>query len=445
MTAGFGLRRLLGKILPPPASSFHSKMDDVNARLEALSAQVRENRELLEASMESLRQGVDSRKVFYLIAEPGYPNYGDELIAAEWLKYLARVHPDVPVVLDCARPGPASAILRRVHPHLTVVDTIARLTLENEFNGMGVERLPDIVRFVGEALRDESQAARYVSGIHLLQQDVRSIHILGGGYLNARWYANLARLEVGPWAKSRQGENIPVMMTGAGLMPLSAGTSSAEYVRRALSTFDVCTLRDEASYQAVHDLPNCEIAPDDCFVNGLDGCYFDDGELPDTMVCIQSDLVEDTEALYAHVLAVLRTWNVDTAETIGVVECNPYVDYPILPYLENAGYHVRFFPASDLLEHGFPARPGQRWLSTRYHPHLLAAARGCSGSYIAVDDEYYGIKHQAVVRMGSRWTASPIGGKPVTPGPGFEDPDVSRRYAECIRRTASLLYGYGNV
>ena len=27
-------------------------------------------------------------RVFYLVAEPGYPNYGDELIAGEWLKLL---------------------------------------------------------------------------------------------------------------------------------------------------------------------------------------------------------------------------------------------------------------------------------------------------------------------------------------------------------------------
>ena len=33
------------------------------------------------------RSGRDP-KAFYLIAEPGYPNYGDELIAGEWLSLL---------------------------------------------------------------------------------------------------------------------------------------------------------------------------------------------------------------------------------------------------------------------------------------------------------------------------------------------------------------------
>ena len=56
------------------------------------------------------RSGRDP-KAFYLIAEPGYPNYGDELIAGEWLSLLGKYYPETPVVVDCARPGRISKFL----------------------------------------------------------------------------------------------------------------------------------------------------------------------------------------------------------------------------------------------------------------------------------------------------------------------------------------------
>lgn len=120
---------LLKRVLPVPASSFYRRMDAIDAQLEKMRVQQQIDHTLLE----SMRWDVPQKKAFYLICEPGFPNYGDELIAAEWLKYLAAAHPDVPVIMDCLRPGPASAILRGYHPHLTVVDTVARLTFENEY------------------------------------------------------------------------------------------------------------------------------------------------------------------------------------------------------------------------------------------------------------------------------------------------------------------------
>ncbi len=119
----------------------------------------------------------------------------------------------------------------------------------------------------------------------------------------------------------------------------------------------------------------------------------------------------------------------------------PYVDYPIVTALQSEGYRVAFFPLDNLLRRGLPARPGQRWLTTRFHPHLLAAAKGCSGSFISVSEEYYGVKHHAVLRMGSRWTNSIIGAPAGAPGPGFADVHAPERYSRQIRQAASGVYG----
>ena len=102
-------------------------------------------------------------RVFYLVAEPGYPNYGDELIAGEWLKLLGERYPDVPVVVDCARPGPAAVILKDKHPHAIFTDTLRRLGTENSLPYDGP--INDIAAFVRRALDDESIAPNYASGI----------------------------------------------------------------------------------------------------------------------------------------------------------------------------------------------------------------------------------------------------------------------------------------
>ncbi|MBW3091185.1 polysaccharide pyruvyl transferase family protein [Bifidobacterium sp. 82T25] len=377
-------------------------------------------------------------KAFYLVCEPGYPNYGDELIAAEWLKYLAETHPETPVFLDCTRPGPASVILRGLHPHCTIVDTISRITFENTYADGDISRgaVGDIAGFVHGVLENEGMAARYASGVHLLRDGVKGVHFLGGGYMNGKWTANLARLELGSWAHEH---GITVLGTGAGIMPLT--DDSLKYVRETIPQFDRFSVRDESSYEALQGAGNVTLAPDDCFVNGLEGCYAPAEGLPEVMICVQSDLVDDADALYNHIFAMLEAWNVGPQDSIGVVECNPYLDRPIFDKMEEAGFSPVFFPTTFLLECGFPAREGQRWITTRYHPHILAAAKGCSGVYVCVNKEYYGVKHKAVTRMGSRWAESVIGESVPQPGEGFADLAAPAKFASQIREYASVLYG----
>ena len=379
-------------------------------------------------------------KAFYLIAEPGYPNYGDELIAGEWLSLLGKYYPEIPVVVDCARPGPAAVILRDKHPHVIFTDTLRRLGTENPFPYDGP--IDDIAGFVGEALNDEGIAPNYASGIRLLQHGVQSIHMLGGGYMRGDWTCNLSRLAVGPWAHERK---IPVAATGLGLMPIEG--DSLRFAQQAAMSFDVFTVRDVPTRTALlgdstDDAANTvKVAPDDCFVNGLEGCYASPEGLPDVMVCVQSDFVTEQQALFEQVRRTLECWGVGKDAAIGVVECNPRIDYPVLSYLSEHGYsNLRFFPIIDVLEKGFPARAGQRWLSTRYHPHILAAAKGCSGSFISVDSGYYDVKHDAVIRMGSHWTRNTIGEKPAAPGAGFEQNGLVKEHSAEIRRNIHALY-----
>lgn len=409
-------------------------------------------------------QPAEPKKAIYLVGEPGYPNFGDELIANEWLSYLSELCPKTPVYLDCTRPGPAAAILRNAHPSLRVVDTISRLTFETPEEWLNGSRLTTIqsdaydkgtvfsptsegpaeadatnpckarriASFIAHVFNDEGAAARYASGLHILLNEVSSVHYIGGGSMNEMWQENLARLSVGAELAKR---GIPVFATGIGLTPLSG--DSRDFALQCLSEFSFVTVRDESSLKALSPLPKVSLAPDDCFVNGLEKCTYEDADLPNYMVCVQGDLVSDEDALHYHVLSQLSTWHVNPETKIGVVECNPYIDFPIFNALKNAGYSPVLYPAAVLLERGMPVKPSQIWICTRYHPHLIASALGCSGSFIPLGNSFYEDKHRAVQRMGSHWTESRIGSPAGKPGHGFDNLSLINTYKNEIRSTVT--------
>lgn len=379
-----------------------------------------------------------SQGPFYLIAEPGWPNYGDELIAREWLRYLAAAHPDVPVILDCNRPGSAASILRGEHPHLTCVDTLARLTFERDFRyAFGSEdSIFDIAAAVRRSLEWRGGNPRYAMGVKLIES-ARSFHYVGGGYMSGKHRCNLARLELGKWAAER---GVPVIATGLGLVPFEG--EGLEYVQGALSEFKFVGLRDASSYEGVKSSCNAALMPDDCFVNGLASCVSDASDMPSTMICIQSEFDLQGGNLFSLVESQLNAWDiVPGGETVGVVECNPVFDRDIYDWLFNKGYDLKFYPTLDVLLDGLPVRSGQRWISTRYHPHLVASAYGCKGSFISVSDDYYGAKHEAVRRMGSGWSeiASAEDAGPL--GQGFSNPETRFVFRDSIRGAASVIYG----
>lgn len=421
-------REALRDRLPSSRRRSEAQFDEVGRRLGAIERRL--------SSLEG--QHLEGSR-FYLVAEPGFPNYGDELIAREWVRYLAQLRPEVPVTLDCAKPGNAASILMGLHPRLAVVDTVSAVAKERESWDLsemgGVRALASWVRDTLE-LRGNPY---YAYAASLLARRTRVVHYLGGGYLNGEWLDNLARIELGSWMAER---GVPVLATGLGLVPLEPGSDTAGYVREVLAKFRAVGVRDVRSGEALAGLANVTVMPDDCFVNGLEGVASAEERLPRTMVCMQVEFGVDGNLAFRHVERILEVWGVRPGgEEVGVVECNPLADRGVYDYLVGRGYACRFFPTLYLLEQGLPVCEGQRWVSSRYHPHLVAAALGCSGCFVPINREYYGVKHEAVLRMGSRWNAAPMGEEPPQPGEGFADAGARLAYRDQIRAFASVLYG----
>jgi hypothetical protein len=329
------------------------------------------------------------RPVYYLVAPAGFPNYGDELIAATWLRHLAEVAPEADVWLDTHSPGPATALLSELHPRVRFTDTLWRLC------GDAPSEDPwQVAAWVRAAVDDPGLAPRWFHGIDLLSR-VDVLHVLGGGYINKLWPKHIGLLAGVAAAKARSGARSA--MTGQGLLPIF--DDALPLLRTLVDHFDVVEARDTGS-AALLDLT---AGVDDAFLARDPGLYAD-GEVPEVMLCLQSDLVDvGAGKLAGAVLSMLRSWKV-APSTVGVVEGIPRIDREVYALLERELPGARFYPFPEVWGGGLPVSAEQTWISTRFHPHLMAAAAGASGVAVSVHPDYYATKHRSLTDLGSNWT-----------------------------------------
>ena len=224
------------------------------------------------------------------------------------------------------------------------------------------------------------------------------IHVIGGGYVNDIWPMHVGLLSGVVAAVRRSGGR--AVTSGAGLWPVAP---NGQAVLRHLATqFDVLDVRDAPSAGVVEGAATVSRTGDDLFFGLGPHLYRTDGDVREVMICVQSDLVEVGVPALADFLAdTLRTWKVSGAD-LGVIECIPGADRTVFSWIERAFPGARFYPFSEIWDKGMPAAAGQTWISTRFHPHLVAAAVGATGVAVSVSKAYYATKHRSLVERGQR-------------------------------------------
>ena len=169
-------------------------------------------------------------------------------------------------------------------------------------------------------------------------------------------------------------------------------------------SFDVVDVRDQPSHELVSGVqgPRISATGDDALL-GWSTELFDGRDSPDVMVSAQSDMLDAPVERVAELVAgVLEAWDV-APEQVGWIESIPFNDRRVFDVLADRLPGARFYPFVELWEQGLPARPGQRWLSTRFHPHLMAAAAGSWGVAVPVRAGYYDVMHEALLALGTGW------------------------------------------
>jgi ABC-type polysaccharide/polyol phosphate transport system ATPase subunit len=375
-----------------------------------------------------------SARTHYLVGATGYPNYGDELIAAAWLKHLAVKAPDAEVWLDCPHPGSADVMLGHLHPKVRFTDTFWRLCWEAPSDDP--RRVADFAR---EAIGDPGRAPRWSAGLRLAGS-ADTVHVMGGGYMNDVWPRHLGLIAAAGAAAGESGGR--AVMTGQGLWPLS--DESRSLLTELAAPFDLIDVRDEPSVGAFGSGASVSCLGDDLFLDLGPHLYAGGGlpdDLPDVMICFQSDLLDmPLPVLASFVTESLETWGV-TPDRVGVVEAIPGVDREVFALIEPELKGARFYPAAEILSSGLPAAAGQRWLTTRFHMHLMAAAAGASGVAVSINRDYYANKHRSLLAQGSPWTLVEDLGEPApSPSLGGFDPATVAAMRQAKETLAAKIY-----
>ncbi|MEV5374522.1 polysaccharide pyruvyl transferase family protein [Streptomyces nondiastaticus] len=368
------------------------------------------------------------RTGYYLVCPAGIPNYGDELIAATWLGYLAESAPHADVVVDCIGPEAAARRLAGIHPRTRFHNVLWQLCVDN--------LSPDSARTaaaVAEAVREPAAHPALADGLAaLLTADV--VHLLGGGFINGIWPPFVGLLSGIATAAQRSGGR--AAMTGQGLWPPAEGADAV--IRSLAKDFDVVDVRDAAS-AGLLGAGSGVCSSDDVFLGAGPGLFHDGDDVPDVMVSVQS-LLNGTEPdeLARYIAKVVRGWG---AQRVGLLECAPTQDAEVLAVVRRALPGARTYAMTDVLARGLPVRPGQAWLSTRFHPHLVAAAGGASGVALSVRPDYYGTKHRSLTDGGSNWRLLEGLEVPDRPAAGGYRPETLVRLRAAKRALAARIYG----
>lgn len=368
----------------------------------------------------------ETNETIYLVGTSGHPNFGDEFVTAAWLKHLAQARPDAEVWLDCPNPGQASHLFAALHPQVRFTDSLYKLVWM--YRDAPREDAEREVRHRIEHLG----TPRFDLGLLDIRR-ASSLHVIGGGYINGHWPFHVGLLTAAAMLKELTGMSL--YATGQGFTPAPEGDS----LQQALAAFDHVTVRDRASA----DLTGADLSVDDAFlgIRELSGFGGDpapqDGQV---WVSLQSDLIDEAgfESMVQSVRGVLEKL-ASQGRPLHYLECIPGTDglaYEKLADLIPAENKVSFV---ELWGKEFPARPGQTWITTREHPHVMAAACGAAG--VAVELEAEAGDHAALLELGTGWSlVKPDSIEPDQASVSKGFPYKSRMLVQDKLNEAKLLY-----
>lgn len=348
-----------------------------------------------------MSQGSENEKqTIHLVSTAGHPNFGDELIAASWLRFLAKQQPDTDVVLDCPDPGLATWLFEGIHPRVKFTNILWRVSWAT------IDADPDEGDEVIDRLVLDLGSPLYDYGL-IESRRATTIHLVGGGHITANWMHHGRLVRAARRLSEVSGARL--VATGLGLMP----PIDPERTRDDLAACEHATARDRPSAE----MAGIELGVNDAFLDlpalpGFGARPDPTGQPGDVWISLQHDLAdpETFDAMVAAVRSMIESGRFE-GRTIRYLESIPGHDRDRKAYdlLADLIPEENFMSFVQLWHEGFPGRPLQTWITTRYHFHQLAAAVGAEGIAIEVDDDYYHTKHQSLAELGTGFAIAPVG------------------------------------
>ena len=370
--------------------------------------------------------------MYILAGGSGIPNFGDELIALNWLALIRSRDATTEILLDCKNPAASEAV---VGPMSGVrhVSYLRRMSLGRDLGFWG--NLKRGYEFIRKGGFDRHPAA---AAFGEAVKNAEVFHIFGGGYINERWPSS--SFQLGFAAALHELYGTRVATTGLGLMPLSPPGTWGEIgiFNRILSKFEIVDVRDAPSWRAISSAPGTRASNglDDSFLAPVRGRADDGTRTLHVVVSFGEGNAFKMAEIVSQTATVLRP-QFDRAL---FWRCAPGKDDLALEVFRQACPDIEVAEVGALVQEPLPVGPCDAMVTTRFHPHLLAARLGIPGYYHA-DSEYYRVKHGSVVSLGSGFL--PFTSE--TPPEGFGDAgtEIVAKDAERVaakRQVADAIY-----
>jgi polysaccharide pyruvyl transferase WcaK-like protein len=335
-----------------------------------------------------------------LIGSFGHPNLGDELLLKGWIQAILKHHPDYNILVDCHTPSNANAILGDFGGKVQYQDYLWRHA------GLGSSDALESFCHGSKLTISNNPATQTMRFMLARLSCVKLVHFIGGGYIRAGWGYHYSLLSSAVALKKKIGAKLS--MSGQGFIPFDQNTSSL--MLTLLDQFDHVSTRDLPSYEIIKDLSNAyhESHLDDTFLfshsplgkhEKLNPDQFATSEPGKIVVCIQGDISDS----YVNNLLLSKIHDIyqATALKIYLTEFMPKNDLIVLEKLALIA-PVQVVPFEQLLNGEFTIDQNDICIGTRFHFHLLAARAGARGIF-GCADEYYRVKHNSLLEIGSTW------------------------------------------
>lgn len=330
-------------------------------------------------------------KKFYLISAAGMPNYGDDMLTRGWINFLRIKYPKCIIYLDALDPIVAMSL----YDNVNCVNYLWQLAQALGHDG-------DIAsKFTDEYLIPKRE--RLMTEVF---NEVESIHLVGGGYINELWDANLRLIELVSYFASKH--EVPAYATGLGLQPLSS--ENAEKQIQFIDKFTIFDVRDPASYEVLNQfLPNkISFIGDDYFCFPVsDVVKLVESTMPILRLCIHNELRDennDDELFLVEICRVIEGFiEKYPSSPIVFYEFRPGSDGVFYMNIKNRFPQVEMVFFEEIWKNGLFFSVKDYFVSTRFHFQLIVSSLGLSGlSYYWSD--YYKNKFESLCDV-SNWTA----------------------------------------
>jgi len=341
--------------------------------------------------------------VLYLISGNGGPNFGDELITLDWIKYYRDRGYRGDIFVDCKSANGAS----KLHHDLKNVKFgrfLKALTTGKDGTVSSYIRLGR--EFIDIALGEGTggDAGRIFSNIPANEaladvKPISMIHLVGGGYINGAWKNSFSLL--GGASQLARKLNVPVIATGLGLAPLAGlDQQDSKELKLALADFSFFEVRDERSMKLLDEASafesNISLGLDDSFLNeprrneGFDGSTLH-------VSLFDKHLSDKDQRILEAVRGLAKEF-----DRVAFWQCNS-ADKKAGEIIAAEIPSTKILFNRPLLYTGLPIRAGDLMITSRFHPHLLASRLGIGGAFL-VQSDFYDSKHGSVVELGSAFT-----------------------------------------